>query len=88
MKISNGFFHIKNVREKGKGKLKLEGTLTMDATTTVSSSASASPSKIKLLKVKYILPPKGSPFYDRVKDAAESAGYETVEHDDFSYPRG
>lgn len=40
----------------------------------------------KLHEVKWILPPKGSPAYGRVKEAAEAAGYETVEHDDFSYP--
>ena len=36
--------------------------------------------------VKWILPPKTSPFYESEKANAEAAGYETVEHDDLSYP--
>jgi hypothetical protein len=40
----------------------------------------------KKFEVKWILPPRTSPFYGPVKSAAEGAGYETVEHDDFSYP--
>jgi ABC-type sugar transport system substrate-binding protein len=36
--------------------------------------------------VKWILPPKTSPFYASEKANAEAAGYETVEHDDMSYP--
>ena len=36
--------------------------------------------------VKWILPPRSSSFYAASKAFAESMGYETVEHDDFSYP--
>jgi hypothetical protein len=36
--------------------------------------------------VKWILPPRSSGFYAASKAFAESMGYETVEHDDFSYP--
>jgi len=37
-------------------------------------------------EVKWILPPKGSPFYWMIKLFAQSAGYGTVEHDDMGYP--
>jgi hypothetical protein len=37
-------------------------------------------------EVKWILPPKGSPFYRMIKLFAESAGYGTVENDDMGYP--
>ena len=41
---------------------------------------------LKPLEVKWILPPQSSPFYASEKANAEAAGYETVEHDDLSYP--
>ena len=31
--------------------------------------------------VKYILPPRDSPFYQQIKDAAIGAGYDVVEND-------
>ena len=37
-------------------------------------------------EVKWILPPRTSPFYSIIKSFAESAGYDTVENDDLSYP--
>ena len=46
----------------------------------------------KIGELKWILPPKGSVFgdgsdaYRSSKAFAESMGYDTVEHDDFSYP--
>jgi ABC-type sugar transport system substrate-binding protein len=33
------------------------------------------------LHVKYILPPRDSPFYQQIKDAAIGAGYDVVEND-------
>jgi hypothetical protein len=48
--------------------------------------AKASVGPIKPFKVKWVLPPKTSMFYDLIKSAAEGAGYETVEHDDKRYP--
>lgn len=46
------------------------------------------PPKIDLpdFEVKWILPPRTSEWYGRIKATAESMGYETVEHDDLSYP--
>jgi len=41
---------------------------------------------VKWFGVKWILPPRSSGFYGASKAFAESMGYETVEHDDFSYP--
>jgi hypothetical protein len=41
---------------------------------------------IGLFHAKWILPPRGSSMYAASKAFAESAGYETVEFDDFSYP--
>ena len=41
---------------------------------------------IGLFHGKWILPPRDSPMYATSKAFAESAGYETVEFDDFSYP--
>ena len=41
---------------------------------------------LKPLEVKWILPPRTSPFYESDKALAEAAGYDTVEHDDLSYP--
>lgn len=41
---------------------------------------------LKPLEVKWILPPRTSPFYESEKALAEAAGYDTVEHDDLSYP--
>jgi hypothetical protein len=35
----------------------------------------------------WILPQRNSEFYTRVKQYAQEIGYETVEHDDTSYPR-
>jgi len=41
---------------------------------------------VKWFGVKWILPPRSSGFYAASKAFAEGMGYETVEHDDFSYP--
>ena len=37
---------------------------------------------------KWILPPRTSEWYWRIKQSAEGAGYDTVELDDFRYPPG
>ena len=53
----------------------------------VAGAQASSPPPIAPLKpiaVKWILPPKSSPFYASVTANAEAAGYETVEHDDLS----
>ena len=55
----------------------------------LASAQASSPPPIQPLKpiqVKWILPPKSSPFYASEKANAEAAGYATVEHDDLSYP--
>jgi hypothetical protein len=41
---------------------------------------------VKPFVAKWILPPRTSSFYESEKAFAQSMGYETVEHDDFSYP--
>jgi hypothetical protein len=41
---------------------------------------------IGLFHAKWILPPRGTSMYAASKAFAESAGYDTVEFDDFSYP--
>lgn len=99
MKISNGFFVIEGARKVDKGALQLKGYLLADALTEIDaddggSSGGSSGGGGKLppitfppkFEVKYILPPRGSEWYGRIKSAAEAMGYETVEHDDFSYP--
>ena len=89
--MENAYFHIKDATIAGE-KLVLSGDYTMPGTLKVNTSPSIKKQKIsgpgilKPFKVKWILPPKGSWFYDLVKGAAESAGYETVENDDLSYP--
>jgi len=85
---SNGYFVIKKV-SKGEEGLVLHGAwIAESAETTVPDTQDSRP-PIKVPKIpipKYILPTKDNPFYQRVKDAAEAVGYETVEHEDFSYP--
>ena len=86
------FFIVEDVRE---GKIAtLKGALIVDAIVEIDSNdpkasgqSKPKPKIPKLLELKWILPPKDSPAYKWVKEAAEAAGYETVEHDDFSYPR-
>lgn len=95
MEISNGFFLIQNVKKADNGKLELVGKFITDAVEVISSHSESPknkpPFKIAApdlsFKLKYILPPKGSPFYDKIKAAAEIMGYDTVEHEDFSYPK-
>jgi hypothetical protein len=41
---------------------------------------------VQIFQAKWILPPRTSSYYGASKAFAESMGYETVEHDDFSYP--
>jgi ABC-type sugar transport system substrate-binding protein len=45
------------------------------------ASSPPPPQPLKPLEVKWILPPRTSPFYESEKAHAEAAGYETVEHD-------
>ncbi len=64
--------------------------LAMAAAVPTAGTASAStPPQITPIKpfvAKWILPPRTSSVYGYEKWFAESMGYETVEHDDFSYP--
>ena len=96
MKTSNSFFVIQNVRQGDDGALRLAGQFIINATTEVVSSPSSQPEDKqpivtiempRMFEVKWILPPQDSLSYGAVKAFAESMGYETVEHDDFSYPQ-
>jgi hypothetical protein len=98
MKISNGFFVIEGARKVEGGAVRLKGHLLADAIVEIdddsssgSSSGGSKPKKPPIyippkFEVKWILPPKTSGAYGSVRDFAESMGYETVEHEDFSYP--
>ena len=97
MKASEMYFVSKSIRKTADGAKKITGQFIVDGsfeTNGGNSSGSSSggrkrpPIDIRLpdFEVKWILPPKGSAFYSSVKHYAEEAGYETVEHDDFSYP--
>jgi hypothetical protein len=44
------------------------------------------PQPLQPTVLKWILPPRTSDFYLLEKKRAQEAGYETVEHDDLSYP--
>ena len=92
------FFLIKDIK-KGRtpvvtGEMIVPATVEFEQEAPASSSA-PKPSKPKpkyypklpkTFDVKWILPPKGSAAYEQSKNFAESMGYDTVEHDDFSYP--
>lgn len=104
MKISNGFFQVQGAKKLDSGAVRLKGHFIADAVlqvddddqpsggTSGGSGGGKKPKgpKIELpkLEVKWILPPKGSEWYGRIKGFAEDMGYETVEHEDFSYPGG
>lgn len=100
MRISNGFFVIEGARKVDSGALQLKGHLLADVVTEIEpgddSGGSTGGSSGKLppiafpprFQVKWILLPEGNPLYSTVKSFAEQMGYETVEHDDFSYPGG
>jgi len=92
MKISNGFFVVEGAKKAESG-LRLKGHLLADVVvdtggdSTGGSSGSRPPITFPpKFEVKWILPPRNSDAYSPVKSFAESMGYETVEHDDFSYP--
>jgi hypothetical protein len=69
------------------GQIVTDGTLTVSDGGGGGGGGSAPPIKpVDLFEPKWILPPRESPAYGAIKSTAESMGYETVEHDDFSYP--
>ena len=84
-----GYFVVKAVKDGVKGSV-LTGDFISPGKIRIKNgegdSSKAALVRVKPREVKWILPPKTSEFYDDVKSAAEAAGYETVEHDDFSYP--
>jgi len=98
MKLSSSYFVIEGVRKVDAGSLRLMGQFILNGGTQIeipSSSSSDDDTKKhpsirinvpSMFEVKWILPPRTSEFYCSVKAFAEGAGYETVEHDDFSYP--
>jgi hypothetical protein len=93
--MSNALFYIRDARVDA-GKLHLRGDYIVPSTLEVnvpgdSSSSTTSTASPQIgipgrFTVKWILPPKTSGFYSAVKNSAENMGYETVEHEDFSYP--
>ena len=94
MKSSSSYFVVQDVNKADNGKLNvagqfiINGNLELDSPSTSQSEAQEPKVKLelpRLFEVKWILPPGGWA-YGAVKGAAESMGYETVEHDDFSYP--
>ncbi len=69
------------------GDFILSGTMKLDGPTPeTSSSSQPAPTIPKFREIKWVLPPRTSEFYDRIKAFAEGAGYETVENDDLTYP--
>lgn len=95
MQTSDTFFVIQHVSQDDNKKLALAGQFIINGTVeAVNSPASRSERNepratfevIHLFEAKWILPPRGSGMYEAVKAFAESMGYETVEHEDFSYP--
>jgi len=86
------FFVIREVKKRD-GQLRLSGKFIVDGHIDASASSQDEDDKPKpkippprIGDVKYVLPPRTSPFYDSVKHWAEQVEHETVEHDDFSYP--
>jgi hypothetical protein len=95
MRTSDTFFVIQNARQDDDGKLRIVGQYILNGTTEVVSTPSSSPEDnqplvnieiARLFEAKWILPPRESKAYRPVKDFAESMEYETVEHEDFTYP--
>ncbi len=98
--MQNQYFVVQDLKETAKGmrfigQFVVDGTVTAptDSDTRSSSSGKKKKPKIKIkipkrAGLKWILPPKGGDetAYNASKAAAEGAGYETVEHDDFTYP--
>jgi hypothetical protein len=76
------------------GDLILKGQPTQQVTAEISESKPGDdkpkikyPPKIHLPgDVRWILPPENSPLYDETKSRVRAAGFQTVEHEDFSYP--
>jgi hypothetical protein len=95
MRTSDTFFVIQNARQGDDGKLRMAGQFIINGTTEVVSAPSSQPEDKqpmvtieipRMFEVKWILPSQDSLSYGAVKAFAESMGYETVEHNDFSYP--
>lgn len=92
--MTQHFFVTKDIR-KIDGEARVIGQIITDGTVTVSDGGGSGGSKPPIKPVgpfepKWILPPVLSPesqkIHDRIKGLAEGMGYETLEHDDFSYP--
>lgn len=94
--MKNAYFQIRDAKAVGE-KLVLDGNYILPSTLEVKASGdkpgSGQPppslNDIRVpgpFKVKWILPPMDSAWHDGIKSAAEGAGYETVELNDFSYP--
>lgn len=94
------YFVIERARKVG-NKMQIQGDMIVGATYEVPVAGSSSGSSEEddrpqidfpsPPEIKWILPPRNefghnNEAYDAVKGFAQSQGYETVEHDDFSYP--
>lgn len=84
-----GFFVVKEFKQGQKGVV-LRGDIISPGKIRIKSGegqeSKAALVRVKPREVKWILPPKTSEFYDDIKSTAASAGYDTVEHEDFNYP--
>lgn len=94
--MAQHFFVTRDIR-KVDGKAQVVGQIITDGTVTVSDGGgsdggSKPPIKpVDVFQPKWILPPYGVTedhhrTYNNIKSAAQAVGYETVEHEDFSYP--
>jgi len=98
--MQNQYFVVQGIKETAKGtrfvgQFVVDGAVTAPAESDTRSSSSGKKKKPKIKikipkrpKLKWILPAKvgdGS-LYESSKAFAEGMGYETVEHDDFTYP--
>ena len=90
--MTQHYFMTTDVR-KTKAGARVVGQIITDGTVNVSDGGggggggSLPPIKpVELFEPKWILPPRSSGAYGPIKAAAEAMGYDTVEHDDFSYP--
>ena len=91
MAASKGFLSSVTLRKPGeRGRLQAISSSKVVRTIPVTTRPKAQGASIypvyPFFDVKWILPPRSSGHYAASKAFAEGAGYETVEHDDFSYP--
>jgi hypothetical protein len=85
LQMPDQYFVIRDVR-KAEGNVRLTGQFIVDGEVVASDGGGRDGAKARLkpiepFEVKWILGPNGEG-----REFAESMGYQTVEHDDFTYP--